>query len=71
MRQWNRYPLSRITEDSGVAIGFGVKHFCSVSLDGAPKDFYTVTIEPGRTEHGAGKESYCFSTLPPWWKRIR
>jgi len=68
VREWNRYPLSRITENSGVAIGFGVKHFCSVSFDGAPKDFYTITIEPSRTGRGPAKESYFFSTLPPSWK---
>jgi len=70
VHEWNRYPLSRITEESGVAIGFGEKHFCSVSFDGAPKDFYSITIEPGRTGRGAGTESYFFSTLPPWWKPL-
>ncbi|MGO9107771.1 MAG: protein kinase domain-containing protein [Thermoguttaceae bacterium] len=67
VREWNRYPLKRITEESGIAIGFGVKHFCTVSLDGAPKDFYTVEIEPGRTDRGTGENSYFFSSLPPWW----
>ncbi|MCI0537500.1 MAG: protein kinase [Verrucomicrobiales bacterium] len=68
VREWNRYPLKRITEDSGVAIGFGVKHFCSVSFDGAPKEFYQVTIEPGRTERGTSQNSFFFGSLPPWWK---
>jgi hypothetical protein len=65
--EWNRYPLIRITEEAGVAIGFGEKHFCSVSFDGAPKDFYSVTIEPGRADRG--KASFFFSSLPPWWER--
>jgi hypothetical protein len=66
VREWNQHPLIRITEDAGVAIGFGVKHFCSVSFDGAPKDFYRITIEPGRTERRAGKDAFFFSSLPPW-----
>ncbi len=66
VREWNRYPLKRLTETGGVAIGFGAKHFCSVSFDGAPKDFYEVAIEPDRNAHGAGKESFLFSALPPW-----
>jgi serine/threonine protein kinase/WD40 repeat protein len=67
--EWNRYPLKRITEQGGVAIGFGVKHFCSVSFAGAPKDFYGITIEPGRTEHGTSQDSFYFSSLPPWWPK--
>jgi serine/threonine protein kinase/WD40 repeat protein/HEAT repeat protein len=64
VRAWNRYPLKRITQESGVAIGFGAKQFCSISLDGAPKDFYSVEMELSR---GGGKLSYFFSTLPPSW----
>ena len=67
VREWNRYPLSRITEDSGVAIGFGVKHFCTVAFDGAPKDFYTITVEPDRAKSGMNQHSFSISTLPPWW----
>ena len=69
VREWNRYPLKRITQRDGVAIGFGVKYFCSVSFAGAPKDFYDVTIEPGRTEHGTSQDSFYFSSLPPWWHK--
>jgi len=69
VREWNRYPLKRITERDGVAIGFGVKNFCSVSFAGAPKDFYDITIEPNRAEHGTGNNSYFFSSLPPWWPK--
>ena len=65
--EWLRYPLKRITEDPGVALGFGVKHFCSVSFEGAPKEFYQVTIEPGRGSD-AEKARYYFSSLPPWQK---
>ena len=71
VHEWNRYALTRITEDSGVAIGFGVKHFCSVSMDGAPKDFYTIEIEPDRTQRGTGKGSFFFNSLPPWWNESR
>lgn len=68
VREWNRYPLKRITEESGIAIGFGVKHFCSVSFEGAPKDFYSITVEPDRSARGTNNESFFFSSLPPWWK---
>ncbi len=69
VREWNRYPLKRITEDSGVAMGFGVKHFCSVAFEGAPKEFYQVTIEPERTKpRNDGEGPFYFSSLPPWWK---
>jgi hypothetical protein len=67
IKEWNRFPLKRITEDSGVAIGFGVKHFCSVAFEGAPKEFYQVTIEPGRG-NDVEKARYYFSSLPPWRK---
>ncbi|HEV3340250.1 MAG TPA: protein kinase [Pirellulales bacterium] len=66
VREWNRYPLKRIREEDGVAIGFGAKYFCTVSFDGAPKDFYSVTIEPERTGDGTGNRSFLFSSLPPW-----
>jgi hypothetical protein len=66
-RQWCRYRLKRIVEDPGVAIGFGVKHFCSVAFDGAPKEFYQVTLEPDRAKGRDGKGTiFYFSTLPPW-----
>ncbi|MEQ2007152.1 MAG: protein kinase [Limisphaerales bacterium] len=68
VHEWNRYPLKRLTEDSGIAIGFGVKHFCSVAFEGAPKEFYQVTIEPGRTAAGTSRDAFFFSSLPPWWK---
>ena len=48
-------------------MGFGVKHFCSVAFEGAPKEFYQITIEPGRTKSGTSNDSYFFSSLPPWW----
>ncbi len=66
--EWNKYPLKRITETGGVAIGFGAKHFCSVSFAGAPKEFYDVVIEPDRTRGEGDKTLYLFSSLPPWWK---
>ena len=69
VREWNRYPLKRITEHGGVAIGFGKKHFCSVSFAALPQDFYDITIEPGRTEHGTSQDSFYFSSLPPWWQK--
>ena len=50
-----------------LALGFGVKHFCSVAFEGAPKEFYQVTIEPGRGSD-AEKARYYFSSLPPWQK---
>lgn len=68
VREWNRYPLKRITEDSGVAIGFGEKHSCSLSFEGAPKDPYQVTIAPDRRQPHDGEERpYLISSLPPWW----
>ncbi|WP_395745081.1 serine/threonine-protein kinase [Prosthecobacter sp.] len=68
MREWNRHPLKRLTERSGVALGFGVKHFCDVAFEGAPQSSYVITIEPerrgGTTEQAP---AYFFSSLPPWW----
>ena len=70
VREWNRYPLKRITGRAGVAVGFGIKHFCSVSFDGAPKEFYEITIEPDRVDRNSGQpDHYRFSSLPPWWKQ--
>ena len=68
VREWNRYPLKSIREESGVALGFGVKHFCSVAFEGAPKEFYQITIEPARTAAGTSQDLFYFSSLPPWWK---
>jgi len=68
VQEWNRYPLKRLTEEAGIALGFGVKHFCSVSFEGAPEEFYRITIEPGRTERGTSQDSFFFSELPRWWK---
>jgi serine/threonine protein kinase len=71
VHEWNRYPLKRITEAPGVAIGFGVKYFCSVAFDGAPKEYTQITIEPERFDRSDGrKESYFFSSLPPWWDSV-
>jgi hypothetical protein len=67
VREWNRYPLQRIVENDGIAIGFGVKHSCSVWFEGSPKKFYEITIEPSRKDRGTGDPSYYFSSLPPWW----
>lgn len=68
MREWNRYPLKRLTERSGVAMGFGVKHFCDVSFEGAPQSSYVITIEPERRNGDAERAAaYFFSSLPPWW----
>jgi tRNA A-37 threonylcarbamoyl transferase component Bud32 len=68
LREWNRYPLKFIQERGGTAIGFGVKNFCSVSFEGAPKDFYEITIEPARGEQATSQDSFYFSSLPPWWE---
>ena len=68
VRSWNHYPLKRIVQEGGVAIGFGVKYFCTVSFDGVPKAFYSIQIEPERGAGGNGKESFVFSSLPPWWE---
>ncbi len=46
VREWNRYPLKRITEQGGVAIGFGAKYFCSVSFAGARRIFTTSPSSP-------------------------
>jgi Bacterial type II/III secretion system short domain len=67
MREWNRYPLKSIREEPGMAVGFGVKHFCSVSFEGAPEASYRITIEPGRTRSGTSTDKHFFSSLPPWW----
>lgn len=67
VREWMRYPLKSIREESGVAIGFGIKHFCSVSFEGAPKEFYQITIEPKRDGNTIRNNAYLFSSLPPWW----
>ncbi|MDB6030462.1 MAG: uncharacterized protein JWM16_800 [Verrucomicrobiales bacterium] len=68
VQEWNRYPLKRLTEEAGLALGFGVKHFCSVSFEGAPEEFYRITIEPDRTERGTSHDTFFFSELPPWSK---
>ncbi|HVX13499.1 MAG TPA: PQQ-binding-like beta-propeller repeat protein [Pirellulales bacterium] len=65
VREWNRFPLKRITEGDGVAIGFGVKYSCSLSFGGAPQDFYSVSIEPDRA--ASDRPSLQFGSLPPWW----
>jgi hypothetical protein len=52
VREWNRYPLERIVENNGIAIGFGVKHSCNVWFKGSPKEFYEITIEPSRKDRG-------------------
>ncbi len=70
VREWNRYPLKSIREEAGIALGFGVKHFCSVAFEGAPKEFYQITIEPGRTAAGTSQDTFYFSSLPPWWKDV-
>lgn len=67
IRAWNRYPVKRITESSGIALGFGRKHFCDVTFEGAPRSSYKVMIEPARTQEGAQRDSFFFSSLPPWW----
>ena len=68
VREWNRYPLKRLAEQDGIAIGFGVKHFVSLSFDGAPKDFYEIVVEPDRRQLAAGlPAAYVISSLPPWW----
>ncbi|WP_461523970.1 protein kinase domain-containing protein [Prosthecobacter sp.] len=67
IRAWNRYPVKRITESSGIALGFGRKHFCDVTFEGAPRSSYKVMIEPARTPEGAQQDSFFFSSLPPWW----
>ena len=37
VREWNRYPVKRITQAPGVAMGFGVKYFCDVAVEGPGK----------------------------------
>ena len=69
VREWNRHPLSSIRPRDGVAIGFGVKHFCSVSFEGAPEEFYDITIEPKRGRSDGRNETFYFSSLPPWWEK--
>jgi serine/threonine protein kinase len=68
VREWNRYPLKSIREEAGVALGFGVKHFCSLAFEGAPQELYEITVEPGRTANGTSQDTFFFSSLPPWWK---
>jgi hypothetical protein len=67
VREWNRYPLKRLAEQDGVAIGFGVKHFVSISFEGAPKDFYDVIVVPERQRSPSHQEAFFFGSLPPWW----
>lgn len=67
VREWNRFPLKRLNEQSGVGIGFGVKHFVQMSFDGAAKDFYDLVIQPGRSKPGVVPTRYEFASLPPWW----
>jgi len=67
VREWNRHPLKSIREEPGVAMGFGVKHFCRVSFDGMAKGDFQVILEPDRTRNAADEKSYFFSSLPPGW----
>ncbi len=74
VKSWNKYSLQRLRESSGVAIGFGVKHFVQASFDGDPSnpklDFSVVdlVIVPDRRKNDAGEQRYLFDSLPPWWK---
>jgi WD40 repeat protein len=67
IREWNRFPLQRIVENDGVAIGFGVKHSCSVWFEDSPEQSYEITIEPSRGDRDTEEATYFFSSLPPWW----
>jgi predicted Ser/Thr protein kinase len=70
IRAWNRFPVTQIREQPGVAIGFGVKHTCSIALKDAPKEFYEITIEPDRSKSAnAGDAHFLFSSLPPLWEK--
>jgi WD40 repeat protein len=71
VKEWNRYPLKRLKETGGVAIGFGAKHFCSVSFADAPKEFYEITLSPDRTRGAGDKALYVFNSLPPWWNSTK
>lgn len=64
---WNRYPVKRVTESPEIALGFGIKQFCDVTFEGAPRSSYKVMIEPVRTPEGTQQDSFFFSSLPPWW----
>ena len=67
IREWNRYPLKRIAEEPGVAIGFGLRYSCTVAFEGAPENSYTVTILPVRISGDTREDSFLFSSLPPCW----
>jgi serine/threonine protein kinase len=67
MAEWNRHALTHIAEDPGVALGFGVKHSCTVVFEGLAQQNYHVTLEKSRTESDTGEEAYYFSSMPPGW----
>ena|GEM_PF-6505276 len=70
VREWNRYPLKRLAERDGIAMGFGIKHFVSLSFVGAPQDFYEIVIKPDSRKSPEGRpEAYLFGSLPPWWEK--
>ncbi len=68
VREWNRHSLRTLREESGIAIGFGTKHFCSVSFKDADKSFYSVIVRPDPNKGPDGQEAYLFGSLPPWWQ---
>ncbi|MGV3607835.1 MAG: protein kinase domain-containing protein [Planctomycetaceae bacterium] len=65
VKSWNRYPLKRLNEMDGIALGFGVKHTVKGNFDGYKKEASEFTIIPDHSSEG--KSKYLFDALPPWW----
>jgi hypothetical protein len=64
MDAWNKYPLRQLREDPGIAMGFGLRYFCTLSFEGAPKDFIQVSLI-----HDGDRSSTAplvIDSLPPW-----
>ncbi|MGD9747251.1 MAG: protein kinase [Verrucomicrobiales bacterium] len=67
MAEWNRHALTHLSEDPGVAPGFGAKHSCTVVFEGLAQPDYHVTLEKDLTVNDAGEETYRFNSMPPGW----
>lgn len=65
IKSWNRYPLKRLVETDGIALGFGIKHTVKGYFDGYKKEACEFTIIPDHSSEG--KSKYLFDALPPWW----
>jgi hypothetical protein len=65
VRAWNQYPLRRIRENPGVAIGFGLRYSGTASFENAPEEFTELSFV--REGDGSYTNALMVDTLPPWF----